>query len=295
MTEKNLPSPVPDRRRLGFFDDFKRFFVRGLAAVLPTLITLWLLVWVWDFLWNNVGDYIIESIRRVWYYAGDHGWVEFQTRNYILQRIKEDDFKTHLIGVGLAILLIYIIGVFVGNLIGRTFWRIAERAVLRIPFIRAIYPAVKQVTDFLLAERSRTFEHSRVVAVQPHAQGIWSVGLVTNSGPWNLGDDRSTEMVTVFIPSTPTSFSGYVLVVPRKSVVELPMSVEQAMRLLVSGGVITPSPEQTSGKPLTISPDPPDSIPESLPSSSSVVSSADRGSIPKPVFNPSLPTRSPVE
>ena len=65
----------------------------------------------------------------------------------------EDSFKNRVIGVLLAILLIYIVGVFVGNLIGRTAWRLAERAVMRVPLIRAIYPAVKQVTDFLLAEQ----------------------------------------------------------------------------------------------------------------------------------------------
>jgi uncharacterized membrane protein len=251
VSEQDPQIPGPTERRLGFFDDFKRFFVRGLAAVLPTLITLWLLVWVWDFLWNNVGHYIILSMRQAWYYAGNNGWVEFQTPNYILWHLNEGDFKTRLIGVGLAIVLIYFIGVFVGNLIGRTFWRIAERAVLRIPFIRAIYPAVKQITDFVLAERTRSFQHSRVVAVQPHEQGIWSVGLVTNSGPWKLGPEGPTEMVTVFVPSTPTSFSGYVLVVPRKNVVELPMTVEQAMRLLVSGGVIMP---ETDKPPLSILP-----------------------------------------
>jgi uncharacterized membrane protein len=120
----------------------------------------------------------------------------------------------------------------------------AERAVLRIPLVRAIYPAVKQITDFVLTERSRQFQFSRVVAVQPHEQNIWSIGLVTSAGEWSLGDDGPQEMVTVFIPSTPTSFTGYVLIVPRNKVVELPMTVEEALRLLVSGGVIMP-PTQT--------------------------------------------------
>jgi uncharacterized membrane protein len=76
-----------------------------------------------------------------------------------------------------------------------------------------------------------------VVAVEPHASGIWSIGLITGPGLKPLADALGREMVTVFVPSTPTAFTGYVLVVPRERVIELPLTVEQAMRLLVTGGV----------------------------------------------------------
>lgn len=247
--QSQVPSP-PRRRRAGFLEDFRRFFVRGLAAILPTLITLWLLVWAWDFLWQNIGQYIIHFIRLAWYYAGKQGWMQPQSVQYIMYHWDIGDLSTRIIGVLLSIVLVYFIGVFVGNLIGRTFWRLAERAVLRIPLVRAIYPAVKQITDFVLADRTRQFEHSRVVAVQPHEQNIWSIGMVTSSGSWTLGDIPE-EMVTVFVPSTPTSFSGYVLVVPRSKVIELPMTVEEAMRLLISGGVIMPGEGKTLGREIT--------------------------------------------
>jgi len=240
----------PRRRRASFLEDFRRFFVRGLAAILPTLITLWLLVWAWDFLWQNIGQYIIHFIRLAWYYAGKQGWMQPQSVQYIMYHWDIGDLSTRIIGVLLSIVLVYFIGVFVGNLIGRTFWRLAERAVLRIPLVRAIYPAVKQVTDFILADRTRHFAQSRVVAVQPHEQNIWSLGLVTSSGSWTLGENAE-EMVTVFVPSTPTSFSGYVLVVPRSKVIELPMTVEEAMRLLISGGVIMPGEGKTLGREIT--------------------------------------------
>jgi uncharacterized membrane protein len=251
VSEPQSPIPSSQRhRRVSFLEDFRRFFVRGLAAILPTLITLWLLVWAWDFLWQNIGQYIIHFIRLAWYYAGNQGWMQPQSIQYIMYHWDIGDLSTRIIGVLLSIVLVYFIGVFVGNLIGRTFWRLAERAVLRIPLVRAIYPAVKQVTDFILADRSRRFEHSRVVAVQPHEQNIWSIGLVTSSGSWTLGENAE-EMVTVFVPSTPTSFSGYVLVVPRNKVVELPMTVEEAMRLLISGGVIMPGEDKTLGREIT--------------------------------------------
>jgi len=229
---------------LSFFDDFRRFFQRGLAAILPTLITLWLLVWAWDFLWNNIGIHIMQGIRWLWLMSSMRGTIPFTPPALIGRQLNDDDFGTRALGVVLAILLIYIVGVFVGNLLGRTAWRLAEIAVMKIPLVRAIYPAVKQVTDFLLSERTAHFQGSKVVAVQPHEKGIWSVGLVTGSGLRPLSEATGREMITVFVPSSPTAFSGYVLVVPRDSVIELPMKVEEAMRLLVSGGVISPESDR---------------------------------------------------
>jgi uncharacterized membrane protein len=246
--EDKIPSlDVPEAaRRQSFADDFRRFFTRGLAALLPTLITLGLLLWAWNFLWDSLGQYIIWLIKWTWLELVEAHVFQFQTAGYIGRYWDPDvyPFRTHLLGVGLAVLLVYIVGVLVGNLIGRAAWRLAERGVMRIPLVRAIYPAVKQVTDFVLEDhQSPRLAGSRVVAVQPHEQGIWSIGMVTGRANWPLDLGRPQEMVTVFVPSTPTAFTGYVLVVPRTRVVELPMSVEEALRLLVTGGVIAP-PEQ---------------------------------------------------
>jgi uncharacterized membrane protein len=248
----NPPEASPDltrpdervrRHRVSFSDDFRRFFLRGLAALLPTLITLWLLIWVWEFLWLNVGSQIIVGIRVAWTTLSDRGLVPALPQGYLDRALNDKLFGTRVLGVLLAVLLVYVVGVFVGHFLGRTAWRLAEHGVLRIPLVRAIYPAVKQVTDFLLSERTGQFQASKVVAVQPHEKGIWSIGLVTGTGVRSLAEATGQEMVTVFIPSSPTAFSGYVLVVPKESVVELPLKVEEAMRLLVSGGVIAPGSE----------------------------------------------------
>jgi uncharacterized membrane protein len=241
-----LPAPAPrrHRKRLTFGEDFRRFFLSGMAALLPTLITLWLLVKIWEFLWETLGQHIIFAIRQVWYYLGHKGLLRDEPAAYIREYWSSDSMMTRLVGVLLAIVLVYTVGVFVGNFIGRQFYRLAESAVMRIPLIRAVYPAVKQVTDFILSNRSNKFAGSHVVACQPHEQGIWSIGLITGAGIKPLNDASGEEMVTVFIPSTPTAFSGYVLVVPRRNVVELPMTVEEAMRLLVSGGVIVPDEQR---------------------------------------------------
>jgi uncharacterized membrane protein len=239
--EENL-SPPAEGRKTGFGDDFKRFFTRGLAALLPTLITLWLLVWAWNFLWDALGQHIIWAIAQGWHLMGVWGLTEFRPRveiGYVFH-VQWAEWQVKLLGVGLAVLLVYIVGLFVGNLIGRTLYRVLEVGVMRIPLVRAIYPLVKQVTDFVLVDRSVQFEYSRVVAIQPHEKGIWSIGLVTGEGLKPLSESVGEEMVTVFMPSSPTAFSGYVMMVPRQTVVELPLTVEEAMRLLVSGGVISP-------------------------------------------------------
>jgi uncharacterized membrane protein len=234
--EQNLLSVHP-KRRLSFAQDFRQFFLRGIATLLPTLITLWLLVWAWNFLWESLGRHLILGIKWTWAWSASTGLVRSGPGE---QFWSEDNVWIHVTGVLLAVLLVYIVGVVVGNFIGRTAWRLLETGLMRAPLVRAIYPAVKQVTDFVLASRRTPFTASNVVAVQPHESGIWSIGLVTGRGPKPLAEMAGEEMVTVFIPSTPTAFTGYVLVVPRGKVVELPLTVEEAMRMLVSGGVIVP-------------------------------------------------------
>lgn len=234
-------NPQPDRRRkVTFSEDFKRFFTRGLAALLPTLITLSIIWYILNFLWESIGWYLIKLIKQIWLGLMEAGWVNQTSAGHIGRVWGEDQFQTRVVGVVLAILLVYIVGLLVGNLIGRTFWKAGEALVMKIPIIRAIYPAVKQITDWLLADRTAKFQSSRVVAVQPHEKGIWSIGLVTGSGLKPLDEKMGQEMVMVFCPNSPAAFSGYVLVVPRSQVLELPITVEEAMRLLVSGGVIVP-------------------------------------------------------
>src|SRR5271154_3472765 len=144
MEDPTAPVKTDSQKRLSFFDDFRRFFLRGLAAILPTLVTLWLLVWAWDFLWQNIGIYILNVIRIAWDDAIGQGWLPFQTRHYIISELAPNNLATRVLGVGLSIVLVYFVGVFVGNLIGRAFWRLSGRARLRIPPVRAVYPPPQQ-------------------------------------------------------------------------------------------------------------------------------------------------------
>jgi uncharacterized membrane protein len=243
--ERKPSQAAQPRPRIRFGEDFRRFFLRGLAALMPTLITLWLLIKVWDFLWESLGRHLIWFISWVWLTLVNWNVLPQRQPGYISWFWKSHvpSWLVEPLGVVLAVLLVYIVGLLVGNLIGRTLWKLGENALFKIPLIRAIYPAVKQVTDFVLSDKKSQFTASRVVAVEPHANGIWSIGLVTGPGVRALGQPDGREMLTVFVPSSPTAFSGYVLVVPREAVVDLPLTVEQAMRLLVSGGVIDPNSE----------------------------------------------------
>src|SRR5439155_13158716 len=189
------------RQRLTFSQDFRRFFLRGLAALMPTLITLWLLVKIWDFLWESLGRHLLWVVKQ-WHFQ----FLDVAQWGYVQRFWDDHPYLSQIVGVGLAVLLVYVVGLFVGNLIGRTFWKLGETLAMKIPIIRAIYPAVKQVTDFILQEKSGQFKASRVVACQPHEKGIWSIGLVTGSGLRALSDATGEAMISVFVPSSPTAF-----------------------------------------------------------------------------------------
>ena len=249
MTAPPAPSSPPTvaetRRRRSFAGDFQRFFLRGLGTLLPTILTVALIWYVINFLWDSIGWYLVEAIKNLWLLAIRQGAVDPANAMYVNWFWDTEKWYTKPLGVLLALISIYLVGLLVGNFIGRFFYRTAERLVLRVPVVRALYPAIKQVTDLLVGNRDgQQFQGSRVVAVRPHADDIWSVALVTGPGLTPLSKATGQEMVTVFMPSSPTAFSGYVILVPRKNVVELPMSVEEAMRLLVSGGVLMPKPAE---------------------------------------------------
>jgi uncharacterized membrane protein len=163
-----------------------------------------------------------------------------QARNRALWTVAFARYKLHLIGFLIAVILVYFVGLFLASLIGRTTWRIVERLLYRIPIVRAIYPNIKQVTDFLFTDRQLQF--SGVVAVQYPRKGIWSLGLVTGPPLQSLEDraGQGRELMNVFIPSSPTPVTGYVITVYRDETIELGLSMDEVLRYTISGGVIKP-------------------------------------------------------
>ena len=275
--------------------DFKRFFSRGLAALLPTLLTVVLLIWVYELIDRHLGQYITHGMVLLfattgppqfgdletdaikygtpideWDELGRRLTVEYKiierttdvydnpnipsrdrkaakrTRYIALWQIAFARYKLHLLGFLIAVIVVYFVGLFMASLMGRTTWRLIERLLYRIPLIRAVYPNVKQVTDFLL--RERTLQFSGVVAVQYPRVGIWSVGLVTGPPMRTLQDAGEDELITIFIPSSPTPVTGYTMTVARRDVIELGLSLDEALRYTISAGVIKPRREMLPGE-----------------------------------------------
>jgi uncharacterized membrane protein len=116
-----------------------------------------------------------------------------------------------------------------------------ERVQKRVPLVNAIYPHIKQITDFLLNER-RTASGG-VVAVEYPRKGMWTVGLLTGGGIRAVNREAGEEMVSVFIPNSPTLLTGFVIMVPRSEVLELAISMDEALRYIITAGVVLPGKE----------------------------------------------------
>jgi len=112
---------------------------------------------------------------------------------------------------------------------------------MRTPGLRGIYPYIKQVTDFFLTQaEQKKLSFSKVVAVEYPRKGIWSIGLITGTGLKKITEEVKKELLTVLIPTSPTPFTGFVIMVPKKQTIEMDITIEEVFRFLVSGGVITP-------------------------------------------------------
>lgn len=219
-----------------FKSDFRRFFLRGLATVLPALLTIFIIVWAFNLLNDKIGRRINGGIITVWVLAQGGGEAEKEA----LWNVWYDKSHWYLQAVGFvaAVVLIYLFGRFVASFVGRGIWKMIDRAMMRAPLVSQIYPSVKQVTDFLLSDKKLSF--SRVVAVEYPRKGIWSLGLVTGAGMRRLCQSLGSSLVTVFVPSSPTPMTGYTITLRRDEVIDLPISVDEALRFTVSGGVLVP-------------------------------------------------------
>jgi uncharacterized membrane protein len=270
-------------------EEFKRFFLRGLAAVLPTLLTIAIFLWAYHLVDRYIGRYITLGMRQImamtgtpsavdedadalrygdpideWLgleagpLAGRRVTVQYKVINskalnspdpvvrsnaeaervQALWDVAFRKYHLHIIGFLVAIIVVYFVGFFLASFLGRRVWRAVEQTLGRVPFVRAIYPNIKQVTDFLFGEQK--LEFSGVVAVPYPRVGIWSIGLLTGQAMRALQDATGDELVSVFVPSSPTPVTGYTITVPRKDVLELPISIDEALRFIISGGVIRP-------------------------------------------------------
>ncbi len=248
-----------------FWLDFRRFFLRGLATLLPTVLTIVLLVKCYEFIQENISVHLTEGVIHVVLLAtddypnpADEDYEDYEAE-YKLEKIERDNLDEvkevrlwmlrqkwkrapwSVVGFILAIILVYIVGRLLASFIGRKVWQLFEGAVQRIPGFKQVYPYIKQVTDYLFGENK--VEFSRVVAVPYPRKGLWSLGLVTGAGFRSMHETADEEFLTVFIPSSPTPVTGYVIHVKKDEVIDVPITIEEALRFTVSGGVIVPGHE----------------------------------------------------
>ncbi len=147
-------------------------------------------------------------------------------------------------GLGLIILavLLTLTGFLTANFIGRRMLALGERLVARMPVVRTIYNGIKQIIDTLVNQSERSF--SEAVLVEYPRKGIWAIAFLTAETKGEVGEksraQSGDDMVSLFLPTTPNPTSGFLLFVPRSDVIMLDMSVEDAAKLIISAGMVSP-------------------------------------------------------
>ena len=151
-------------------------------------------------------------------------------------------------GIGLIIVCIALtfIGALTAGIIGRFWFRTSEKILSRMPVIRSIHSAIKQIFETVLSNQSNAFRE--VVLFEYPRRGSWAMGFITGQTQGEVQDITKDEVVNVFLPTTPNPTSGYLLFIPRRELVTLSMSVEEGIKMVVSGGIVTPPDKRSPGK-----------------------------------------------
>ena len=146
----------------------------------------------------------------------------------------------HVPGLGLILSLTIVLftGMIVANFFGRRLVFAWEALLARIPLVRSIYTSVKQVVETLFSSGGKSFR--KVLLIQYPRAGIWTVAFQTAESPEEVRDKTGRELVNVYVPTTPNPTSGFVIMVPRQDVVELDMSIDDGLKLIISMGVVVP-------------------------------------------------------
>ncbi|MBU4310381.1 DUF502 domain-containing protein [bacterium] len=197
----------------------KRYFLTGLVAILPLMVTIWVLYQFFLFIDSSLTVIIRPLIEPL---------------NLPLSWL--------WMGKGLTLLailvLILLVGLFVRNVIGRRLLAWGEALFYRVPIVRRIYPFIRQVSNVLLGQKKRFFQ--RVVLVEYPRKGVYSLGFVTKEAASEIEKKAKKRLLTVFIPTTPNPTSGVIMLFPKKDTIPLEMSVEEGMKLIISGGTVIP-------------------------------------------------------
>ena len=169
------------------------------------------------------------------------GFIDSKVRNIIPVKYHYDNILPFEIpGIGLLIVFIMLtfIGFLTAGIIGRYIIKLGERIIARLPIIRSVYGALKQIFESVLKTSSKSFRE--VVLIEYPRKGIWAIGFITGDTKGEVKETSKNELVNVFLPTTPNPTSGFLLFVPRKDLRVLNMNVEEGIKMVISGGIVTP-------------------------------------------------------
>lgn len=226
MKDKNKERVVVKKR--GIMTRLRAYFLAGVLVTAPLGLTGLLSWWFIDFVDEKITPLIPDR---------------YNPETYLPFGIP---------GLGLLVLLIAVtlIGALTAGLIGRWLLQTGERVLNRMPVVRSIYSAIKQIFETVLAQQSNAFREA--VLVEYPRRGIWAIGFITGTTKGEVQNLTEEETVNIFLPTTPNPTSGFLLFVPKSDVVPLGMSVEEAVKMVISGGIVTP-PDRRSKKEQNIS------------------------------------------
>lgn len=208
----DLPAPPPSR-----LVSFRNAFLSGALLLAP----LWVTVWAFTAIISFVGG----TFRPIY-------------QSYLPETLQHIPFFWDLLATGVVLLLITALGYLSHYVFGKIFVSLAERAIQSIPGIGALYNSVKQVVATFGTQNRNVF--NKVVLVELPRKGVWTLAFLTSKSQGEAQAALGGEMWTIFVPTTPNPTGGYMLILPRQEVIELEMSVGDAMKMIISGGAVVP-------------------------------------------------------
>ncbi len=188
----------------------KKIFTTGLLTILPLVITIYVFYLIFNFLDNLIGD-LIEAV-----------------------------FSYRIPGIGFAagLLLILLIGFIASNIIGSRLIGFSDKLLQRLPLARGIYTSARQIIDAFTVQGKNAFQ--KVVLLEYPRKGLYVLGFVTGSSKGEIQDKTHADTLNIFIPTTPNPTSGMLILAPRQEVIELNMTIEEGMKVIISGGLFSP-------------------------------------------------------
>ena len=193
----------------------KKYFITGLLALVPLIITVWVLITLIHTL-----DLSLALLPEAW------------------QPKKLFGFNVLGLGALLTLVIIFVTGVVATNIFGQQIIVWWESLLSRVPFVKSIYSSVKQVSDTLFSDSGNAFR--KAVLVQYPRQGSWTIAFVTGVPGGDVVNHLHGDYISIYVPTTPNPTSGFFLMMPKADVIELEMSVDEALKYIISMGTVVP-------------------------------------------------------